>query len=325
MKARQVFVALFGGMALLGQAGMACSQSYPAKPVRLVVPFAPGGGVDIIGRLSAESVSKGLGQPMVVENRGGAGGALGAEGVARAAPDGYTLLIGTASTHGTSAAVNRKLPYDPVKDFAPVILFGTAPGVLVVSPAAGINSAADLVVAAKAQPGKLNFGSYGPGSYNHLATELLRAMAGIDVVHVPYKGSAPALSDLIGGRLQFMIDTYTTSAPHAAAGRIRIIGVTSERRASFAPDLPTLAESGVAGYTVESFYAIFAPTGTPRAVVEQLNRGFNAALRQTELRSRLTSLGVEPVGGAPEVLGQRVAKEVRTWSQLVRDQGLKFD
>jgi tripartite-type tricarboxylate transporter receptor subunit TctC len=262
---------------------------------------------------------------MVVDNRAGAGGALGAESVARAAPDGYTLLIGTASTHGTGSAVNPKLSYDPVKDFAPVILFATAPGVLVVTSSAGFNSAAELIAFAKANPGKLNFGSYGPGSYNHLSTELLKSMAAIDVVHIPYKGSAPALADLIAGQVQFMIDTYTTSIGHARAGKLRLIGITSAQRASFAPELPTIAESGLPGYTVESFYAVFAPAGTPAAAVDRLNREFNRVLEQPAMKERLKMLGVEPVGGRPELLGQRVAKEVQTWQQLVKAQNLRFE
>jgi tripartite-type tricarboxylate transporter receptor subunit TctC len=311
-------------LALAGAAA-AGAQTYPSKPVRLVVPFAPGGGVDVIGRVAAEAVSQGLGQSMVVENRAGAGGALGAESVARSAPDGYTLLLGTASTHGTASAVNAKLPYDPVKDFAPVILFATAPGVLVVTPSAGFGSVAELVAFAKANPGKLNFASYGPGSYNHLSTELLTSMAAIEVVHIPYKGSAPALADLIAGQVQFMIDTYTTSIGHAKSGKLAIIGITSPQRASFAPELPTLAESGLPGYAVESFYAVFAPAGTPATAVERLNREFNRVLQQPAMKERLQMLGVEPVGRGAEVLGQRVAKEVQTWRQLVKTQNLKFD
>jgi tripartite-type tricarboxylate transporter receptor subunit TctC len=319
MKLRLILIAALCAPALV------CAQSFPAKPVRLVVPFAPGGGVDVIGRIAAEAIAPGLGQPVVVDNRAGAGGALGAEHVARSAPDGYTLLLGTASTHGTGSAVNPKLPYDPVKDFTPVVLFANAPGVLVVTQSVPFKSVGELIAYAKRNPGKLNFGSYGPGSYNHLSTELLKAMAGIDVVHIPYKGSAPALADLIAGQVQFMIDTYTTSVGHAKAGKLRIIGVTSEKRASFAPELPTLSESGLPDYAVESFYAVFAPPGTPAPVVDHLNREFNRVLDAPAMRERLKTLGVEPVGGAPGVLGERVEKEVKRWMQLVRKQNLKFE
>jgi tripartite-type tricarboxylate transporter receptor subunit TctC len=317
-------VRLFLLIALCAPA-LAGAQSFPAKPIRLVVPFAPGGGVDVIGRIIADAIAPGLGQPMVVDNRAGAGGALGAEHVARSAPDGYTLLLGTASTHGTGSAVNPKLSYDPVKDFSPVVLFASAPGVLVVTPSVPFRSVGELIAYAKANPGKLNFGSYGPGSYNHLATELLKAQAAIDVVHVPYKGSAPALADLIAGQVQFMIDTYTTSIGHARAGKLRIVGVTSEKRVSFAPELPTLSESGLPGYAVESFYAVFAPPATPAPVVENLNREFNRVMDLPAMRERLKGLGVEPVGGAPAVLARRVENEVKTWQQLVKAQNLKFE
>jgi tripartite-type tricarboxylate transporter receptor subunit TctC len=316
---------LLVGFACAMCAAAASAQNYPAKAVKLVVPFAPGGGVDLIGRLVGEAVSQGLGQPVVVENRPGAGAAIGAEIVARSAPDGYTLLIGTSSTHGVNSAVNPKLPYDAVKDFSPVILLATTPWMVVVTPSLPVRSPAELIAYAKAHPGKLNFASYGRGSSNHLATELLKAMAGIDVVHVPYKGSAPALLDVIAGQVHFMLDTYSTSAPHVQAGKIRLIGVTSAQPVSFAPGAPTVSASGLPGYTTGAFFAIFAPAKTPKPVVERLNREFNAALRQTAVKDRLTKLAFEPAGGPPEILGKKVVDEVRTWVELVKQQNLKFD
>jgi tripartite-type tricarboxylate transporter receptor subunit TctC len=311
-------------LALALYASAASAQTYPSRPLRLIVPFAPGGAVDIIGRLMADAMSRSLGQPVVVENRPGAGAAIGAEAVARSAPDGYTLLIGTSSTHGVNSAVNPKLSYDPVKDFSPVVLLATAPWMVVVNPSLPVHNPKELIEYAKAHPGKLNFASYGRGSSNHLATELLKARAGIDVVHVPYKGSAPALLDLVAGQVNFMLDTYSTSAPLVEAGKIRLIGVTSEKRVPYAPNVPTVAES-VPGYVTGAFFAIWLPANTPAPIVERLNREFNAALKQDAIKDRLLKLGLQPAGGTPEELGRVVVDEVRTWADLVKQQNLKFD
>ena len=305
-------------------ASSAFAQQYPSRPVRLIVPFPPGGAVDILGRLFGETVGKSIGQPVIVENRPGAGAAIGAEAVAKSPADGYTLLIGTSSTHGVNSAVNPNLPYHPIRDFSPVMLLATTPWMVVVSPALPVNSVSELVAYAKANPGKLNFASYGRGSSNHLATELLKVRAGIDVIHVPYKGSAPALLDLIAGQVHFMLDTHSTSAPHIQAGKIRLIGVTSAKPVSSAPGAKPVAET-LPGYETGAFFAIFAPAGTPAAVVQRLNRELNAALEQAEVKARLDKLSMEPAGGSPEVLGRRVAEEVRTWADLVKQQNLKFD
>ena len=302
----------------------ALAQSYPSKPVRLIVPFPPGGAVDILGRLFGESVSKSMSQPVIVENRPGAGAAIGAELVAKAPADGYTLLIGTSSTHGVNSAVNPNLPYHPVRDFSPVVLLATTPWMVVAAPSLPVSTVSELIAYAKANPGKLNFASYGRGSSNHLATELLKARAGIDVIHVPYKGSAPALLDLIAGQVHFMLDTYSTSAPHIQAGKIRLIGVTSSKPVSYASGAKPVAEA-LPGYETGAFFAIFAPAGTPPAIVQRLNREFNAALEQAEVKARLDKLSMEPAGGGAEVLGRRVADEVKTWAELVKQQNLKFD
>jgi tripartite-type tricarboxylate transporter receptor subunit TctC len=312
-------------LALALYASAASAQAYPSRPLRLIVPFAPGGAVDIIGRLMADAVSRSLGQPVVVENRPGAGAAIGAEAVARSAPDGYTLLIGTSSTHGVNSAVNPKLSYDPVKDFSPVVLLATAPWMVVVNPSLPVHNPKELIEYAKAHPGQLNFASYGRGSSNHLATELLKARAGIDVVHVPYKGSAPALLDLVAGQVNFMLDTYSTSAPLVEAGKIRLIGVTSSKRVAYAPDVPTVAESGVPGYVTGAFFAIWLPANTPAPIVERLNREFNSALKQDVIKERLLKLGLQPAGGTAQELGRVVVDEVRTWADLVKQQNLKFD
>ena len=305
--------------------GAAATQSFPAKPIRLVVPFPPGGAVDILGRLFGEAVSRQVGQPVIVENKPGAGAAIGAEFVAKSAPYGYTLLIGTSSTHGLNSAVNPKLPYHPVNDFSPIVLLSTTPWLVVANPSLPVKSFQDLLAHARANPGKLNFASYGRGSSNHLATELLKSMAGIDVVHVPYKGSAPALVDLIAGHVHFMLDTYSTSKPHIEAGKARLLAVTTAKPVDFLPGTPSVAESGLPGYETGAFFAIWAPAKTPGEAVSRLNREFNAALRDAAVRERLNTMGMEPAGGSPEVLGQRVVHEVRLWADLVKKQNMKFD
>ncbi len=309
----------------LGAAPATQAQTYPDRPLRLVVPFPAGGTVDAVARNVAQKLSESLHQPVVVENRAGAAGSIGSVAVARAAPDGYTLLMGTASTHGTNPAVQKSLPYDPVRDYAPVALVASTPYILVVHPSVPANSLTELLALAKAQPGKLNYGSYGSGSSNHLATELFRAISHADIVHVPYKGGAPAMSDLLAGQVQMMFDVFTTSGPHIRTGKLRLLGVGAPRRSALAPDAPTLAEAGVPGFDASTFFGIFAPIGTPRSVVMRLNEDINRALKTTDMRERLAAVGAEPGGGSPELLGQTVVTEVVKWTQLVRDRNLRFE
>jgi tripartite-type tricarboxylate transporter receptor subunit TctC len=303
----------------------ASAQSYPERVVRLIVPFPAGGTVDAIARTVAQQLSESLRQPVVVENRAGGAGSIGSEAVARAAPDGYTLLMGTASTHGTNPAVQKSLPYDPVKDFAPVALVATTPYILVVNPAVPAATTAELLALVRAQPGKLNYGSYGTGSSNHLATELFRALTGADIVHVPYKGGAPAMTDLLAGQVQLMFDVFTTSSPHLRSGKLKLLGVGALRRSTLAPDTPTLVEAGVAGFEAGTFFGIFAPAGTPRDIVDRLNAEVNRALGTPEMKERLAAAGAEPGGGQPGELGQLVAVEVAKWTRLVRERNLRFD
>ena len=305
--------------------GPASAQTYPDRAVRLIVPFPAGGTVDAIARTVAQQLSESLRQPVVLENRAGGAGSIGSEAVARATPDGYTLLMGTASTHGTNPAVQKALPYDPVKDFAPVVLVATTPYILVVNPAVPAATTAELLALVRAQPGKLNYGSYGTGSSNHLATELFRAMTGADIVHVPYKGGAPAMTDLLAGQVQLMFDVFTTSSPHLRSGKLKLLGVGALRRSSLAPDTATLAEAGVAGFEAGTFFGIFAPAGTPRGVVDRLNAEVNRALGTPEMKERLAAAGAEPGGGPPAELGQLVAAEVAKWTRLVRERNLRFD
>ncbi|MEO7404733.1 MAG: tripartite tricarboxylate transporter substrate binding protein [Burkholderiales bacterium] len=289
------------------------------------MPFPAGGTVDAIARTLAQKLTEPLKQPVVVENRAGGAGSIGSDAVAKAAPDGYLLLIGTASTHGTNPVVQKALPYDPVRDFAPVALVGSTPYILVVNANVPANSLAELLAAARAKPGVLNYGSYGSGSSNHLATELFRALSGADIVHVPYKGGAPALAGLLAGEVQMMFDVFTTSGPQIKAGKLKLLGVGAAKRSGLAPEAPTLAEAGLAGYEASTFFGLFAPLATPRAIVDRLNSEVNRAITAPDVRDRFTAVGAEPGGGAPEVLGSTVAAEVAKWTKLVRERKLRFE
>jgi tripartite-type tricarboxylate transporter receptor subunit TctC len=304
-------------------AGSALAQSYPDKPVRIVNTFPAGGSGDVVIRVVFDKVSAALGQPFIQETRTGAGGSIGTEVVAKAAPDGYTLVLGTLSTFGVNSATMKNLPYDPVRDFTPVVMMATTPYLLLVHPSVPAKNAKEFVAYAKANPGKLNYGSFGNASSNQLAYELFKQQAGIDVVHVPYKGGAPLITALLGGEIQSSMDVYATSRAHIAAGKFRALGVTSARRFSLLPDLPTLAEQG---YPVEggTFFAILGPANMPRPVVDTLNREVNRALKLPDVRERLTSLGTEIAGGTPEELGEIVRREVARWTKVVKDSDLKF-
>ena len=306
----------------------AIAESWPDRPLRLVVPFPAGGAVDIAARLVAQALAEQSalrGQTIVVDNRAGASGSIGSQSVARAPADGLTLLFATGSTHGTNPAVTTHLPYDPVRDFAPVILVASTPYLVLVHPSLPVHNLAELLALARSRPGQLNYASYGSGSSNHLATELLRARTGIDIVHVPYKGGAPAIADLVAGQVQILLDVWSSSGGHVTSGRMRLLAVASARRPAFAPDTPTVGESGVAGYSAGTFYAVLVPAGTPAARVTTLNEGLNRALDQPELRARLLAQGAEPAGGPPEQLASRIADEITTWRTLVKSRGLVFD
>lgn len=302
----------------------ALAQPYPAKPVRIVNTFPAGGSGDAVIRVVFEKVGAALGQPFVQETRTGAGGSIGTEVVAKAAPDGYTLVLGTASTFGTNSATMAKLPYDAVRDFTPVVMIASTPYLLLAHPSVPAQSAAQFVAYAKANPGKLNYGSFGNASSNQLAYELFKLRAGIDVVHVPYKGGAPLITALLGGEIQSSMDVYATARAHIAAGKFRLLGVASAKRFSLLPETPTLAEQG---YPVEggTFFAILGPAKMPRPVVEVLNREVNRALQLPDVRERLTALGTEIAGGTPEALGETVRREVEKWTRVVKDSGLRFE
>lgn len=299
-------------------------QTYPDRVVRIINTFPAGGSGDAVIRVVFEKVSAALGQPFIAETRTGAGGSIGTEFVAKSPPDGYTLLLGTASTFGTNSATMPKLAYDAVRDFTPVVMMASTPYLLLAHPSVPASTAKELVAHAKANPGKLNYGSFGNGSSNQLAYELFKQVAGIEVVHVPYKGGAPLITALLGGEIQSSLDVYATANPHIKAGKFKLLGVASAKRFSLLPETPTLTEQG---YAVEggTFFAILGPAKMPRNVVDTLNREINRALQLPDVRERLTALGTEIAGGTPEALAATVSKEVQKWSRLVKDRNLKFE
>jgi tripartite-type tricarboxylate transporter receptor subunit TctC len=305
-------------------AGGAWAQAYPDRVIRVINTFPAGGSGDAVLRVVMEKVGAALGQPIISETRTGAGGSIGTEFVAKAPPDGYTLVLGTASTFGTNSATIAKLPYDPIRDFTPIVMIASTPYLLLVHPSVPATSAKELVAYAKANPNKLNYGSFGNGSSNQLAYELLKQVTGMEVVHVPYKGGAPLITALLGGEIQSSLDVYATANPHIRSGRFRLLGVASARRFALLPDAPTLTEQG---YPVEggTFFALLGPAKMPRNAVDVLNREVNRAIQLPDVRERLTALGTEIVGGTPEALASTVQREVEKWSKLVKARNLKFD
>jgi len=313
--------------ACVAAAGNALCQApaYPAKPIRLVVPFPPGGATDILARDVAQKLTEAWGQSVVVDNRPGAGGNIGAELVAHASPDGYTLLMGTVGTHAINASLYAKMPYDHIRDFAPVILVAGVPNVLVVNPALPVNSVAELIAYAKANPGKLNFASSGNGTSIHLSGELFKVMAGVQMTHVPYKGSAPAVQDLISGQVQLMFDNLPPSLPQIKAGKLRALAVTSATRAPALPDVPTMAEAGLPGFEASSWFGVLAPAGTPPAIVAKLNAEIAKWLATPEAKERLSKQGANAAGGSPEDFVKHIAAETAKWAKVVKDSGAKID
>ena len=316
---------VFAFSALLAASAAAFAQTYPSKPIRLIVPFPPGGSADILARAIGQKAGEGLGQPFVVENRPGAGTAIGADALAKSAPDGYAVMIGTVSSHAINPALNPKLPYDPLKDFTPVSLVATIPFAMIVHPSVPAKNVQEFIALAKAKPGSLNYSSAGNGTSNHLAGELLKSMARVDIVHVPYKGSAPALNDLIAGQVSLMFDLVLTAAPHVKSGAVRGLAVTGAQRSSALPELPTVAESGVPGYEVSAWFGIFAPAGLAQPVVQRLNAEFVKGLQQPDLRQRLASQGAEPLTSTPEEFGSYLRSEIAKWAKVVKESGMKVD
>lgn len=301
-----------------GLAGAACAQSYPAKPIRVVVPFAPGGVADVVARTVMPKLSETLHQQIIVDNRGGAGGTIGTDVGAKAPPDGYTLTLPAAS-HTTTPGLYRKLPFDPVKDFAGITQLVTVPYILVVHPSLPATNVRQFVALAKSKPGELSYGSAGNGSSNHLAGELFKIMSGANITHVPYKGSGPAMADLLGGHISFMFDAINTSLPHMKAGRIRALGIGTLKPSRVAPELPTISSQGLTGYEANTWIGLLAPAATPRDIVTRLNAELVKILKLPEIQERLSSQGAEPVGSSPEQFDAFLRSEVAKWGKVIRD------
>ncbi|TXI85211.1 MAG: tripartite tricarboxylate transporter substrate binding protein [Cupriavidus sp.] len=301
------------------------AESYPSKPIRVVVGFPSGGAPDILARIFSEKISPSWGQPVVVDNKPGAGGNIGAEAVAHAAPDGYTLALGTVGTHSINGALYSKMPYDMVKDFVPVILLASTPNVLVVHPSVPARNVQELIALAKSKPGGLTFGTPGVGTSLHVSGELFNTMAGTRITHVPYKGRAMAIPDLLGGHITMMFDNLPSALPVVKEGKLRALGVTSAKRSSSAPDIPTIAEQGLPGYEAESWFAVFAPAGTPKEVVSKLNAELNRIFELPDVRQKLATLGLDPVLGTPEKLASYQRSEIAKWAKVVKDSGAKAE
>ncbi len=328
---RRAFAALVTalGPALLAGVTTASAQApYPTKPIRLIVPYPPGGPLDTAARALAERVKDTLGI-VVVENRPGAGGNLGVDLVAKSAPDGYALVIGAVATHAVNPWLFRKLPYDPIKDFAPITLIAHVPNVLVMVPERaqqlGIRSAADLIAYARANPGRLNFASGGNGSAGHMAGELMKSQARVSAIHIPYAGAAPAQLGLLAGQTDFMFDNLASATAQIRAGKLRALAVTTTRRAATMPDVPTMAESGLPGFDVSTWFGVFAPAGTPAPIVARLNEAFTAALRTPELRERLARMGAEPAPMSADQFAQLVKSELAKYEKIVKYSGARVD
>ena len=310
-------------LAALG-ATQALAQPFPAKPIRLVVPFPPGGPTDILGRAIGAKLAESLGQPVIIDNRGGAGGGIGADNVAKSPPDGYSLLLGTTGTHTINPNLYSKLPYDPIRDFVPISLVVKYLNILVVNPNVPARNVAELIALAKQKPGEITFGSAGNGSSNHLTGEMLATLTGVKMQHVPYKGSGPALADVIAGQISFMFDQYSTVGPNIKAGKLRAIGIATRQRHPLLPDVPTIAET-IPGFEVSPWYGLFAPAGTPRDVVNRLNAELTKVMKLPDIHERMTTLGWDPVTNTPEEFSAQIKSELALWADVVKKSGARID
>ncbi len=298
-------------------------DAYPSAPVRIVVPYPPGGTADILGRVVAERLAAAWGSPVVVDNRAGAGGAIGVEAVANAKPDGHNLVLGVTGAL-TIAPHLRKLPYDPIKDLAPISLVGASPSMLAVHPSLPVNSVAELIEYAKAHPGKVGFSSAGVGTSVHIASELFKSMAGIDTFHVPYKGGTPSVQGLLGGEVQMTIENIPSLQPHVKTGKVKGLAVTSLERSPIAPDLPPISDT-LEGYQVTTWFGLFAPAGTPEAVIRKIHAAVAEALRPQDMRERLTGLGMEAIASTPQALAEHLEAESEKFGKVIKDAGIKVE
>ncbi|MES2610450.1 MAG: tripartite tricarboxylate transporter substrate binding protein [Pseudomonadota bacterium] len=328
MKRQQVLGLLGAAMAMAAWPAahaQAPGANWPNKPIRWVVPFPPGGAMDAIARTLGEKAGQALGQPFVIENKAGAGGNIGAEFVAKQPADGYTLMI-TSIGMATNKPLYGKLSYDPIKDFAPVSLLAVVPNVLVTNATQpDVKTAADVIAAARKAPGKLTYGSAGNGTSIHLAGEVFNSLAQIDMLHIPYKGSGPAVADLLGGQINYMFDSITSARPHIQSGKLRALGVTTAKRSATLPNVPTLAEAGLPSYEVSPWFAVFMPAGTPAPIVNKLNAALRDAMKQPDVVARFETIGAEPVGSTPAELTKHLARESERWAQLITERHIKLD
>ena len=323
MRSRRLWV--WGVALLLAAAPAAAQDAYPNRPVRWVVPFPAGGPTDTLSRVLAAKLGEQWGQSVVVENKGGASGAIGADFVAKAAPDGYTIMLGTQSTHASNMIFFPNLPYDPLKDFQPLSLIGTACMALVVPPSVPANTPQELVAWIKKQDGGVNYASAAPGSSQHVAAELMVRRAGLKATHVPYRGSAAAMPDLMSGRVSFMFDNLPSALPQGRAGKVKVLAQTCATRSPSAPDLPTMEESGFPDFAIEGWYGIFAPARTPRPIVDKLSADINKALKQPDSLERWKALGFDPIGTTPEAFAERQKADLAYWKKMIEDTGIKVE
>jgi tripartite-type tricarboxylate transporter receptor subunit TctC len=321
----RTLVVLLLAAALPAAPGMAGAQAYPSRPVKLVVPFPPGGSLDITGRLIAQRLTDMWGQAVVVENKPGAGGNIGADFVAKATPDGYTILLGALSTHAVNPNLYAKMPYDAVRDFAPITLIATTPNVLVVNAATPVGNVREFIAWTKANPGKLAFGSGSNGSAGHLAGELYKVDTGTDAVHIPFKGGAPATQALLAGDTQFMFDNLANAMAQVKAGKLKALAVTTAERSTLVPELPTMAEAGLPGFDISTWYGLFAPAGTPAAIVAKWNTDVTRILNSPDIRAKLMADGAEPAPDTPEQFAQMIARELAKYARIIKASGAKVD
>ncbi len=317
--------AVLGAGVLATGAPAHAQAAYPTKPVTIVVPFAAGGTTDILARIIGQALTAELGQPVVVDNRAGAGGNIGGALAAKAAADGHTLFMGTVGTHAINAALYKKMPFDPVKDFAPLTRVANVPNLLVANPNQPFKTVKDLIAYAKANPGKVNFGSSGSGSSIHLSGELFKSMAKVDMVHVPYRGSAPAVTDLLGNQIGIMFDNMPSAIQHVRAGKLVPIAVTTAKRSPELPDVPTIAEAGVPGYEATSWFGMFAPAGTPAPVLAKLNGAIVKVLAEPEVKKKINEQGAETYSETPEQFAAFIKAESQKWGKVVKDSGATAD